>query len=126
MIDRIQEQSAISFADLRHKNADGIAALIAQGARPDIWAVVELLGGSENSVLRVLRNLLRGRRVIKDNRNRRWREIQMSCQKFQTYRRALMIVAGLSLAGHFALFGLSLFTAAAFVLRCHSTWPVGG
>jgi len=56
IFDSGHDQCCIAFADFRDKDADGVAALLAERAGKMIRPIVELARGLTNQFLRMLRN----------------------------------------------------------------------
>ncbi len=51
-----EDERGVALGDLRHQHTDGVGAAPAQGAREQVGPVVELPGGSEDAILRGLRD----------------------------------------------------------------------
>lgn len=85
ILDAAHDQSGIALADLGNDDADGEAALAAQGTGEEIGAIVKTLGLSQNAGTRFLRDGSCRGRAIDDERNGGRREAQTLRQILQAH-----------------------------------------
>ena len=80
------DRGGVAVADLGNDNADGEAALGAQGTGEKIRTVLELAGGGENAILGLLGDGIGDVGTIDDERNGGGRKAEVIGQFFEAYR----------------------------------------
>jgi hypothetical protein len=75
----------ISFAELRHDQADGKALLFAQPVRDHIGLVVQCRSSVKNALLCLRSNAMLDRKIVYQAGHRRLRQPDMSCEFLKAY-----------------------------------------
>lgn len=82
-LDTADDRCAVGIADFFGDDADGVAALDAERTREEIWPIVELASGIEDTGAGVFRDGACGGRIVENTGNRSGRKAEMQTERLE-------------------------------------------